>query len=116
MISGNISTLIASSMYGNSDTTSSLFGLSDSDSSSSLDFKAVLTAHYIDQPAAEVELSGGLAAFIENNVEDEGLQASLLADLESIDKIFGTDESNDSSAESLLFNNGQSSSIIDLLA
>lgn len=83
MIDTSLNSALASSLYGNT-STSTLLGGASGGGNKGLDLTNALTSRYIDQSATKLDLSEGLADFIKENVTDEGQKASLLADLEAI--------------------------------
>ena len=67
MIDTSLNSALASSLYGNT-STSTLLGGGSGGGNKGLDLTNALTSRYIDQSATKLDLSEGLADFIKENV------------------------------------------------
>lgn len=85
--------LLASSIYTNANVSGLITGNFSRTSDEAQGMINALTARYIDEPAVKLDLSDGLAAFIEENVTDETQKEALLKDLEAIQKLTAPEDS-----------------------
>lgn len=113
-----INQAMVSTLFPTTGVKSLLSGKAEPGVTSFLDSSDVFTNYYINQPAVKLNLSDGLGAFINENVTDENIKASLLADLAAIEKFSALfDDKDDGSISSALLGNGKASTgLLNLLA